>query len=187
MILKIKLGLSNRHIHLTEATYNKLFNHSLTVKKYLTQPGEFAANECLTIKGPQGQIENVRVVGPHRSYDQIEISQRDARVLGINPPVRKSGDLQDSASLYVKGPQGKLLLKNACIIANRHVHFGSDMALKYGLKDNQKVKILILNEKSAVLDAYVKISPRGLAEIHLDTDDGNAFRLTDDTILDVLI
>lgn len=172
------IAISNRHIHLTEETYNLLFDHHLTIKKELTQEGEYAASETLTIKNEDKEIENVRIVGPLRNYNQVEISKNDARKLGLNPPVRESGDIKGSEAITLVGPKGEVKLTEGCIISKRHIHMNNELAAKLSFKDKQKVKLIIENEKSGEIDAYIKITNNGIFEIHIDTDDANAFLLS---------
>ena len=174
MNIKVKLGVSNRHLHLTKEVYERLFAEKITIKKELGQPGEFASNQTVLIKGPKGEIDNVRILGPFRLYNQVEISRHDARILGVNPPVRKSGDLNGAENITITGPKGSVELKESCIIANRHLHMPSKEALKYNLKDNQKVKVVISGDKSGIIDAYAKITDNSATELHLDTDEANA-------------
>ena len=133
MNIKVQLGISNRHLHLTKEVYEMLFDEELTIKKELGQPGEFASNQTVTIKGPKGEMANVRILGPFRAYNQVEVSSHDARSLGVNPPVRKSGDLAGSENITVIGPKGSIDLTESCIIANRHLHMSTEEAKIYNL------------------------------------------------------
>lgn len=187
MNIKVKLGISNRHLHLTKEVYDMLFDEELTIKKELGQPGEFASNQMVTIKGPKGEINNVRILGPFRPYNQVEVSRHDSRALGVNPPVRKSGDLAGSDNITVIGPKGSIDLTESCIIANRHLHMSTKEASVYNLKNDQKVKVVISGDKSGIIDAYAKITDNGATELHLDTDDANAFLLKGDEVLDIII
>lgn len=187
MVIKAKLGISNRHVHLTRKVYELLFDEELTIKKELVQPGEFASNQTVKIKGPNGEIDNVRILGPFREYDQVEVSRRDARTLGLNPPIRKSGDLNDAKAITIIGPKQSIELKKACIIANRHLHMNYSDAAKYELENDQLIKVIIKNDKSGIIDAYTKITDNGKIELHLDTDDANAFLLDGDEELDIII
>ena len=174
----INARISNRHVHLTKEVFDKLFDGELTIKTKLNQVGEFAANETLTIRVGDKKIENVRVVGPLRKYTQIEISKRDARTLGVNPPVRRSGDLDNTPKVILETPKGRVET-DGLIIANRHVHMTPDEAKDLGVENKQIVKIKIDGEKSGEMDAEVKISDNGYFELHIDTDDANAFLLND--------
>lgn len=171
---KITVGISNRHVHLTEETYNMLFKNPLTKKKDLNQVGEFASNEMVTIKTDKGEIENVRIVGPLRKYNQVEISKSDAHSLGLNPPVRRSGDLKNSETITIESEQGEVTLTEACILAERHVHMNEELARNLNVSDGQQVKILVNGSKACILFAKIKISENGFFELHLDTDDANA-------------
>lgn len=187
MNIKVQLGISNRHLHLTKEVYEMLFDEELTIKKELMQPGEFASNQVVTIKGPKGEMANVRILGPFRNYNQVEVSRHDARTLGVNPPVRKSGDLTGSENITVIGPKGSVDLTESCIIANRHLHMTTEDANKLNLKNDQKVKVIIPGDKSGIIDAYAKVTDKASTELHLDTDDANAFLLKGDEILEIII
>lgn len=176
MEYKIKVGVSNRHVHLTKEDYDFLFDEELTLKYKLNQIGEFASNQTLTIKTKDGIIENVRVVGPLRKYTQVEISRHDARSLNIKPPVRSSGDIYDSEEITLVTNKNELT-KRCCIIADRHVHMSPSDAVKYNVVDKQPVKIRVEGEKSGIMDANIKVSDTGYYEFHIDTDDANAFDL----------
>ena len=172
-----KIAVSNRHVHLTEEIYNKLFDEPLKMKRQLNQIGEFAAFQTVTLKTEKGEIPNVRLIGPLRAYNQVEISRTDAYDLGLNPPVRESGDLEDSETITVVGPLGKVTLENACIQAERHVHMNKKKAEELGLKNEDMVKLIVDNDKGGVMDAFVKVKDNGFFEIHIDRDDANCFLL----------
>ncbi len=174
----INARISNRHVHLTKEIFDKLFDGELTIKTKLNQVGEFAANETLTIRVGNKKIENVRVVGPLRKYTQIEISKRDARALGVNPPVRRSGNIENTPKVILETTKGSVEI-DGLIIANRHVHMTPDEAKELGVEDKQIIKIKIYGEKSGIVDAEVKVSDNGYLELHVDTDDANAFLLND--------
>lgn len=171
------IAISNRHVHLTKETYEMLFNEPLTMKKPISQIGEFASNQTLIIKGPKGIIERVRVMGPHRDYNQVEVSRSDAYTLGINPPVRESGDLEDSESITLVTEKNEITLENVCIQAERHVHMNEKMAEELGLKNDDLVKLIINNDKGGEMEAFIKVKSNGFFEIHIDRDDANAFML----------
>lgn len=172
-----RIAISNRHVHLTEETYEELFDEPLTMRNPIGQIGEFASVETVTLKGPKGKIENVRVMGPNRSYNQIEVSRSDAYILGIEPPVRGSGDLEESATITLETPKAKITLENSCIIAERHVHMNRHKAEDLGLCDDDLVDIIIANDKGGSMEAFVKVKSNGFFEIHIDRDDANAFML----------
>jgi len=176
--LKVPVGISNRHVHLTKEDFETLFGKVCKIECdfNLSQPGQYASKQKVTIKTEKGEIENVRVIGPLRNYTQIEISKTDAYKLKLNPPVRDSGDLANSESITIVGPEGEVTKKEGCIIANRHIHLtGSDL-IKYGLNRNKTYKIKVNNEKGGILDnVHLKIDENFVFELHIDTDDANAF------------
>ncbi len=172
-----KIAVSNRHVHLTKEIYDKLFDEALSIKRPLNQIGDFASFQTVTIKTSKDEIPNVRVIGPLRTYNQVEISRSDAYRLGINPPVRQSGDLEDSEEITLVGPKGEITLKDACIQAERHVHMNEQKAKELGLKHEDMVHLIVDNDKGGVMDAFVKVSDNGFFEIHIDRDDANCFLL----------
>lgn len=176
MQVKVSIGISSRHLHLTKETYELLFDEELTKKRDLNQIGQFAANQTVTIKTEKGTFENVRIVGPFRSYNQIEISHSDALKLGIEPPVRRSGDVQDGAVVTVVTNKGEVTLPN-CIIANRHVHMNPKKAEELGVVNKDILTLALDGEKSGIIDVEVTVTDNGYFEVHLDTDDANAFIL----------
>lgn len=172
--MKVLLGISNRHVHLTEEDYKTLFGEEPLEKvKDLVQPGEYASNQKVSIKTEKSVINNVRLLGPLRKYSQVEISKTDSFALGVKPPVRNSGDLENAAEVTIVGPCGEVT-KACCIIAARHLHINTNDLEKYDLVGVEKVKAKIVSEKATVFeDVYVKSSPNYELELHLDTDDGN--------------
>jgi len=185
--MKIKVGVSNRHVHLTDNTFIKLFgNVEITKRNDLNQLGEFASNFTVTLKTEKSTIDNVRVLGPFREYDQVEISLTDAYKLGVKPPMRTSGVIEDSGSIILVGVLGEVKLEKGLIIAERHVHMTEERAIDLGLKNDQAVAIKIEGPKRGVIEAYVKTSKNGFLEIHLDTDDANAFMLKNDDEVEMI-
>lgn len=175
--MSVKIGVSARHVHVTLEDLNILFGkgYELTKKVDLSQPGQYACNEQVTLKGPKSSIERVRILGPERGETQVEISKTDSFVLGINPPVRNSGDLKGAAKITIVGPCGEIT-KEAAIIATRHVHATIEDAKKNGFEGKEFVKIIVKGEKGGILEnVYVRISDNFSYEVHLDTDDANAF------------
>ena len=188
MKLKTTVGVSNRHIHLCENDFKILFGDTtLTKLRDINQLGQFAANEVVCLKTEKNTIENVRIIGPLRNYTQVEISKTDSYFLGLNPPIRKSGDIKGSESITIMGPKGEITIQEGCIIANRHVHFTKKMAEEYNLVDDQKIVVRINTEKSGTIEAFVKISDDAYFEMHLDTDDANAFLLKNNDEVDLII
>ncbi len=183
----VKVEVSNRHIHLTEDVYKKLFAHPLTKRNDLSQIGEFASNETLTIKTPKESILNVRIVGPLRTYNQVELAKSDARKLGLNPPVRRSGNVSESESITLIGEIGSVTLENGCILAERHIHLNPALAKEWNVVDNQIVKVKIKGAKSCLLDAKIKVSENGTLAFHIDIDDANAALLNTGDEVEVLL
>jgi len=174
----IPVGISNRHIHLSKEHVDALFGagYELTPLKDLSQPGQYACKEQLTIVGPSLRpIEKVRVLGPIRPASQVEISRTDAYVLKVAPPVRESGKISGSAPITIIGPKGVVTLKEGCIIANRHIHMSLEEGERFGVKDNQYVDIDAFGErKTRFFDVQVRVHKDFRLEMHLDTDDANA-------------
>lgn len=187
--MKVKVGVSNRHIHLTQEDLSILFGggYELTVRNTLTQPGEFACNESVTIKTPKRELTNVRIIGPVRKYTQVEISKTDSYSLGLNPPVRSSGDLENSENVTIIGPKGELEKKSVCIIANRHIHITPALRKEKGLENTSEVSVKIEGDKSGIIDhVHLKESDSYAFELHLDTDDANAFMLKSGDEVEIL-
>lgn len=174
----VPVGVSNRHIHLSQADLETLFGkgYELTPIKDLSQPGQFACKELLTIVGPSLRpIENVRVLGPVRSSSQVEISRTDSFVLKVKPPVRESGDIKGSAPITIIGPKGVVSLKEGCIIANRHIHMSEEEGAAFGLKDGDYVNVDVNGERRTTFyDVQVRVNKAFRLEMHIDTDDANA-------------
>jgi len=173
----VPVGVSNRHIHLSQQDVETLFGkgYQLTKKKEL-MGGQFAANECCTIVGLKLRaIENVRVLGPVRKNTQVEISQTDARKLGINVPVRESGDIKGSAPIAIVGPKGAIYCEEGCIIAARHIHMSPADAKEAGVKDGDYVKVRVDNERGTTFEhVKIRVDESFTLEMHIDTDEANA-------------
>lgn len=175
---EIKVGVSQRHIHLSREDLDILFGkgYELTVKKML-MGREFASNEVVTLVGPSLKaIPNVRVLGPVRAHTQVEISRTDTFVLKVSPPVRPSGDVKGSERVVVVGPKGTVYLKEGVIIANRHIHLTPEYAAKHGIKDNDYVDVEIENTEKPTRFYGVQVRVRDdfNVEMHIDTDDANS-------------
>lgn len=186
--MKVSVGVSNRHVHLNEKDLNILFGegYELTDIGSLTQPGQFKAKEVVTIKTQKSEINNVRVLGPVRNYTQVEISKTDAYKLGLNPPVRNSGDLDGSEEITIIGPNGSFTT-SGCIIAARHIHILKEQIELYGLENVDKVDVLIPGEKGGIIsNVYIKEAPNSFFELHLDTDDANAHLLKNGDIVEIV-
>lgn len=174
----VPVGVSNRHIHLSQQDLETLFGkgYELTPVKDLSQPGQFACKEQLTLIGPSLRaIEGVRVLGPIRSSSQVEISRTDSFTLKIKPPVRESGDIKGSAPITIVGPKGIVSLKEGCIIANRHIHMSEEEGELFGLKDGDTVTVEADGERRTTFyDVQIRVSKAFRLEMHIDTDDANA-------------
>lgn len=175
---KILVETSARHVHLTAEDVETLFGkgHELTVKKQLSQPGQFACEEKVTVVGPKKPIANVSILGPVRSASQVEVSLTDARTLGVSAPVRESGDLAGSAPCKLVGPCGEVELSEGVIAAKRHIHFTPADAEAYGIEDKDIVKVKITSDgRSLVFDDVIcRVSPTYALAMHIDTDESNA-------------
>ena len=175
---KVLVETSARHVHLTEEHIEILFGKgaSLTNKKELSQPGQFACEERVTIVGPKKEIANVIILGPARPASQVEISFTDARTLGINAPVRESGDVAGSARCKLVGPAGEVELTEGVMIAKRHIHLTPESAAEFGVEDKQIVCVKITNDYRTTVfgDTVVRVSPKFAPAMHIDTDEANA-------------
>jgi putative phosphotransacetylase len=175
------VNISARHCHVTQTDLERLFGvgHKLHVAKPLYQDGFFAAEEAVTIIGPRHRlIPNLRILGPCRNHSQVELAFTDAISLGLDVPVRKSGDHRDSPGCYLMGPAGIIELPTGVIRHERHVHLGPVDAAFYGVKDGDRLNLRIKSSSSAVLeDLLVRFSPSSKLEVHVDTDEGNAVDL----------
>ena len=178
--MSVPVGVSARHIHLCQADVERLFGqgYQLTKKKYL-MGGQWAANEQCTLVGLKLRaIENVRILGPVRKASQVEISATDARTLGVNAPLRESGDLAGSAPIALVGPKGAIYLNEGCIVAARHIHMTPEEAAGAGLNDGDYVSVKMGNERGAVLDKVkIRVDPSFSLEMHIDTDEANACQI----------
>lgn len=177
--LAIPVGISNRHIHLTREHLDILFGkgYELTHLKDLSQPGQYACKETLTIIGPSMRpIENVRVLGPLRKASQVEISMTDSYVLKVKPPVRESGNLSGSAPITIIGPKGTVQLSEGCIIANRHIHMSPSDAARFGVIDGERIDVDVVSgtKKTRWFDVQIRVNEQFRLEMHVDTDDANA-------------
>ena len=174
---QVPVGVSNRHIHLSQEHVEALFGpgYQLTKKKEL-MGGQFACNECCTIVGLKLRaIENVRVLGPARKSTQVEISSTDARKLGINVPIRESGDVKGSAPIAIVGPKGAVYCKEGCIVAARHIHMSPADAAACGVSDGDYVSVKVENERGTTFNnVKIRVDESFTLEMHIDTDDANA-------------
>lgn len=186
--MKISVGVSNRHIHLNNEDYKLLFGDiPFSKRNDLNQPGMFASDLTVTITGPKRNIENVRVLGPLRNYTQVELSKTDCYYLGVDPPVRNSGDLDGAFEIDITGPNGTIK-RNAAIIAARHIHVDKKIREDKGLIGIDRVSVKIPGEKSGIIDnVWLKDSEEAYFELHLDTDDANCFLLKQDDEVEIIL
>ena len=187
--MKVSIGVSNRHVHLTDEHLKILFGNEFKLEKIrdLNQPEQFVSNSFVTIKTNKNMIEHVRVLGPTRSYTQVEISKTDAYYLGIDPPVRDSGDIKGSSGVTLIGPEGVLNLEEGCIIATRHIHILPEQIKLYGLEGRNIVNVKLYGEKGGIItNVHLKVSDKSYFELHLDTDDANAHMIKNGDIGEIL-
>jgi putative phosphotransacetylase len=173
----IPIGVSARHIHLSKEHLEMLFgrNYELTKKADLSQPGQFAANETVTVVSSKGSLERVRILGPIRGETQIEISKTDSVKLGLNPPLRESGDIKGSSPATIIGPHGSVYLLEGLIIAQNHIHMTPKDAEQFNVENGQYVKVKIQGQRPVLFDrVLIRVSPRYQLEMHIDTDEANA-------------
>ncbi len=190
----VPIGISNRHVHLKKQDVEILFGQGYTLNKLkdLKQTGEYACRETVALmteyQGKTFQISNVRILGPERGATQVEISATDARQLKINPPVRNSGNLDNSESITLIGPKGRVTIEKGCIIATRHLHLSIDDAKRMNVKSGDEVSVILDGEKAGRMDhVSCKVHENYVLELHIDTDDGNAFRVQSGDIARVLL
>ena len=189
MQFQIKLGISARHLHVTQEHLEILFGPGaqLTPMKYLVQPGQFAAEEKVTLITPKGNLPNLRIIGPVRPQTQVELAIADARKIGLNPPIRNSGDLTGSSPVTIVGPQGQIEISEGVIIAARHLHLAPETAEKYGIKDKDIVKLKFPGERALIFEnVFTRVSTACADEIHIDTDEGNACCTENDMLITVI-
>ena len=171
----VELEASGRHVHVTKEQAQKLFGHSLTPKRELSQPGQFLANERVTVVGPKGEFQNVAVLGPERPEGQVEISLTDGKHLGIAPPVRLSGNVANTPGILLQGPLGAVTLPQGVIAAQRHVHVHPEDAQRMGLQDGEQVKLQTFTQRPVIFeDLTVRVHPAFQTRVHLDYDEANA-------------
>lgn len=185
----VVIGVSNRHGHLTREHTEILFGpgRRLTPLRPLLQPGQFACNEVLTVATSKGQIQRVRLIGPERKYSQVEVSKTEAIQLGIDPPVRQSGELDGTPGCVLIGPAGTVILDRGVIIAGRHIHCHTSEAEGLRLKDRQIVRVRVAGGRGAVLEnVLVRVHPEFKLEMHVDTDEANGLGLKNGDHVEVL-
>jgi len=174
---KVPVGVSARHIHLSQEHVELLFGAgaSLTEFKPLSQPGQFAANETVAVYGPKGSFPKVRILGPARKSTQLEVSRTDAFALGLNPPVRESGNIENTPGVRIVGPVGEVTVDKGVIVAARHIHFHTSDAERWDIQDKQLLKVRVGGERGVVFEQVVaRVSDQFALDMHIDTDEGNA-------------
>lgn len=180
---RIPIGISARHVHLTQQHVEELFGkgYQLTKKKEL-MGGQFASNELVTIVGTKLRaIENVRILGPCRKASQVEISKTDGIKLGVKAPLRESGKVSGSAPIAIVGPKGVVYLDEGCIVAKRHIHMSPADAERFGVTNGQSVKVRFDNDRGGVMeDVIIRIDPTFTLEMHIDTDEANGLGIGKD-------
>ena len=177
----IPVGISNRHIHLSQEDFETLFGAGATMTHFkdLSQPGQFACKEVMTIVGPGGAIERVRLLSPARKQTQVEVSVADCFKLGIKAPLRDSGDLAGSAPITIVGPKGSVNIPEGCIIALKHIHMHTDDAARLGLKDRDHVNVQTCGERNLMFqEVLIRVSDKFKLEMHVDMDEANAASLS---------
>ena len=171
----IEMEASGRHVHVTKEQAQILFGHGLTPDRPLSQPGQWVAKERVTVIGPKGQFRSVAVLGPERKEGQVEISLTDGRVLGIQPPIRPSGSVENSPGALLKGPCGEVKIPQGVIAAQRHIHITPEDAARFGVQDKQIVKLQTYTSRPLVFgDVLVRVSKDFATRVHLDFDEANA-------------
>ena len=188
ILAKVPVGISNRHIHLSQQDLEALFGpgYELTVRNDLSQTGQYAAEETVTVEGPKSSMANVRILGPTRKETQIEISRTDSFGLGLKPPVRDSGFLDGSPGVTLIGPKGKVTLDKGVIIAQRHIHMTEAEAESFGVKDKELVSVRVGGERGVTFEnVLVRVSNDFVLEMHIDTDEANASMLGNGQLVEV--
>lgn len=174
--MEINVGVSNHHVHLTDRDVEELFgkSYNLTKKRDLSQKGQYACEEVVSIRTDKGVIERVRVLGPTRKYTQVEVLKSDCEVLGINPPIRDSGDLENSENIIIVNGKKEIFRKNSCIIAARHIHANNEELKDYNTND---VVSIITDEGKIIDDVHIKKDPSYSLELHVDKDEAKLYHL----------
>ena len=187
--MKVSVGLSNRHLHVSKEDLNILFgqDYELTHKKDLSQPGQYAAEEVVDIEGPKGTLKKVRILGPVRPETQVEISFADARALGVEPVVRESGKLGNTPGCKLTGPNGTVEITEGVIVASRHIHMHTDDAAKFDLKDKDIVNVETSGERGIIFkNVLVRVNPNYALEMHLDIEEGNSAGLKNGDFVEII-
>lgn len=183
---QLPVGVSGRHVHVSAEALARLFGpgYELRIRRDLTQPGQYAAEETVTIVGPKRALENVRILGPARSLTQVEVSRSDGFMLGVHPPVRLSGDVTGTPGITIVGPRGEIHIDQGVIVAARHIHMTPSDAAAFGVKDGELVRVRAESERPITFeDVVIRVREDFALDFHVDTDEGNAaFLNTGDTV-----
>ncbi len=188
--MNVPIEISARHVHLTKPDLEKLFGAGFELTKFhdLSQAGQFAANECVTLAGPRGEIGKVKILGPCRKETQVEVSQSEARALGLTPPVRDSGNLEDTPGVKIIGPAGVVELSRGLILALRHIHVDPATAASLGVKNYDRVKVDTIGPRDLMFEnVLIRVDPSFRLAMHLDTDEANAAGINSDNHLGKII
>lgn len=186
---EVVVGISNRHIHLSQEDLEELFGvgYNLSKMKDMKQPGQFATRETVTIEGPKGRFEGVRILGPVRKETQVEVSISDSFKIGIKPPIRESGKLDRTPGIKIIGPKGSIVKERGVIVAGRHIHMPKYIADIKGYKDGELVKVETFGERKVVLyNVLLRVGSNMAKEIHLDMDEANAAGLKNDDYVKII-
>lgn len=171
----VPLEASARHVHLTREQAQQLFGHDLTPRRPLSQPGQFLAQERVTLQGPKGKLNHVAVLGPVRKEAQVEISLTDGKALGIDPPIRASGDVVNSPGILLLGEHGNVAIQEGVIAAQRHLHLTPATAERFRVRDKQIIRLQTYTNRPVVFEnVLVRVSPHYADTAHLDFDEANA-------------
>lgn len=185
----VEIGVSNRHIHLSEADFFQLFGSGaeLTKLKDLKQPGQYAAQECIRVEGPKGRFDKVRILGPLRKATQLELSVTDGFKLGVKPPVRESGVLENSPGIRLVGPKGSVEIPHGSIAALRHIHMPKEYADRHGFADRSIVSVQVPGQRGGQLDCVLlRVSPQYAMEMHVDVDEANGLGLKNGSYVKII-
>lgn len=185
----VPVGVTARHVHVTREHMDALFGRGveLTAFRPITQPGQYAAHEMVTVAGPKGKIENVRILGPFRKQTQMEASASDLRKLGIDAPIRESGKLAGSAGLTIVGPKGQITIPEGLIMMERHIHMTPQDIIRYGVTNGQKVMIRFGGRRGGILDnVFIRVRDDFLLDTHIDTDDASALGVSSGDMVEII-
>ena len=186
---KVEIGISNKHLHLSQEDVEKLFGegYKLTPVKDLKQPGQYAADEKVDLVGPKGTLPKIRVLGPTRPETQVELSMTDARSVGLDAPIRESGVLDGSPGMKIVGPKGEVELKKGAIIALRHIHLSEEQAKEAGVKDKELVDVVTSGTRPIIFkDVLIRAGSKYEREFHLDTDEANAAGVKNNDLAEII-